>query len=506
LLERRRTAARCRALEADGLFDPAFYLESHPDVARAGIDPRRHYVLHGAREGRAASRSAALDGPFPVPGEPRSRARLEHAALGFGPGGSPRPGADVRRFAGKLARRLRHREFVLAISHDDYLASVGGVQLCLRDEEEELAAEGVSYVQVFPAVTHPTLRTPEEMLVMVQADSRAVGVVRGTDLPEVLGSVVEVHGRTCRGIAVHHLRGWSPEVVERTAARLPEAGVIFWVHDFFSVCPRHTLLRNGHEFCGAPPADSVTCRTCDAGTARVACGPIVRALLDRLRPSVAAPSEFARDLWCREHPGLAAHARVLPPVLVRHDAAPQPERVRRLEDRARRPRIAYVGSPVASKGWGTWKRVAADAGIASDFELLHLGSAGEGESAGRLVPAVVTREDRGAMVRALQTHEVDAVLLWTGCPETFSFVLQESIAAGCLVLAKAGSGNVEATIRERGGGVVLEDDEALFRLLRDPAAVRSALVEHWRCCRCGVMERNPALREAAGRPPLSRPG
>ena len=35
-----------------GLFDPAFYLERYPDVGQAGIDPLRHYLRHGAAEGR----------------------------------------------------------------------------------------------------------------------------------------------------------------------------------------------------------------------------------------------------------------------------------------------------------------------------------------------------------------------------------------------------------------------------------------------------------------------
>jgi hypothetical protein len=34
------------------LFDPAFYLERYADVRQAGIDPLRHYLLHGAAEGR----------------------------------------------------------------------------------------------------------------------------------------------------------------------------------------------------------------------------------------------------------------------------------------------------------------------------------------------------------------------------------------------------------------------------------------------------------------------
>lgn len=39
-----------------GLFDAEFYLEKYPDVRTAGIDPLRHYVEHGAAEGRKPNR------------------------------------------------------------------------------------------------------------------------------------------------------------------------------------------------------------------------------------------------------------------------------------------------------------------------------------------------------------------------------------------------------------------------------------------------------------------
>lgn len=38
-------------------FDPDFYIENYPDVARSGVDPRTHYARHGAREGRLPARN-----------------------------------------------------------------------------------------------------------------------------------------------------------------------------------------------------------------------------------------------------------------------------------------------------------------------------------------------------------------------------------------------------------------------------------------------------------------
>jgi SAM-dependent methyltransferase/glycosyltransferase involved in cell wall biosynthesis len=41
-----------KSITASGFFDARYYLEKNPDVASAGAEPLRHYVEHGAREGR----------------------------------------------------------------------------------------------------------------------------------------------------------------------------------------------------------------------------------------------------------------------------------------------------------------------------------------------------------------------------------------------------------------------------------------------------------------------
>jgi GT2 family glycosyltransferase len=46
-----------RAIVRSGMFDREWYIMTNPDVARCGIDPVRHYVAFGAREGREPSPS-----------------------------------------------------------------------------------------------------------------------------------------------------------------------------------------------------------------------------------------------------------------------------------------------------------------------------------------------------------------------------------------------------------------------------------------------------------------
>lgn len=39
-------------LKREGLFDTGSYLQRYPDVAKSGMDPFDHYILHGQNEGR----------------------------------------------------------------------------------------------------------------------------------------------------------------------------------------------------------------------------------------------------------------------------------------------------------------------------------------------------------------------------------------------------------------------------------------------------------------------
>ncbi|MGE0416016.1 MAG: hypothetical protein AB7O80_04350, partial [Acetobacteraceae bacterium] len=49
-------AALRQEITGSGLFDPAWYLAAHPDVAAAGTDPLEHYVRFGMAERRPPNR------------------------------------------------------------------------------------------------------------------------------------------------------------------------------------------------------------------------------------------------------------------------------------------------------------------------------------------------------------------------------------------------------------------------------------------------------------------
>ena len=77
----------------------------------------------------------------------------------------------------------------------------------------------------------------------------------------------------------------------------------------------------------------------------------------------------------------------------------------------------------------------------------------------------VDRDFRFSMVDSLVANRIDVALLWPPWPETFSFTLYESLAAGCFVLTNGHSGNIsDYLIQNPRHGLVMSDERALFKL------------------------------------------
>jgi hypothetical protein len=488
----RRATAPVRQLNPDyaiaaRAFDAAFYLAANPDVAEAGIDPLEHFMRFGWQEGRDPTpefsvvdyRAAFPDvvaagmNPFVhyvTNGRPKV-APPEHP-LGFryeviehlvpldrriaqATAGevSLRPEADL---AAALARsREGLRRLHVTFSHDDFTAHVGGLQASIRREAARLAAAGRDHLHLYPAKPWPVVRTAQ--------DPGALGVVWngepvGTFAPAaVIGAVRGACDAAAggRSFAIHSLLG---HAADETADIVAAAGLstgVFWLHDFASLCAGFHLLRDDVEDCGAPPPDSQACGICVYGTERARHTREHARLFERLELTVAAPSQPTLDLWARASGLRAARTVVLPHATLAPRgeaacaAAPGPFR------------LAYAGLPVTHKGWAIFRTLAAQFAADPRYEFRHFGARRDTVLPVAFEPVGGPDAAPDAMSQALAAAEVDAVLVWPLCRETFSFVAYEAVAAGCAVITGPDSGNVAAFVADGDHGIVLGDEAAL---------------------------------------------
>jgi len=431
------------------------YLEANPDVADAGTNPFVHYLAAGRAEGRPTRiemgfryeiirRLQPLD--LRAAAVARASARLKL-------------GAAQALAKGLAASRTGLADLHVTFSHDDYTANTGGVQLCLQREDARIAELGRDHLHLYPAKPWPVVRTRREPGPLgVLLNGRRLGVFAPKMVASVLKSAAGAAPAGRRSFAVHSLLG---HTAAETADILAAAGLsagYFWLHDFASLCAGFHLLRNDVEDCSAPPPESPACGICIYGPWRARHLAEHRRLFERLSLTVVAPAQPTLDLW-KASAGYPAAGEVVLPHARLVDAGPAPRTA------AGRPlRVAYAGMPSAHKGWEVFRALAVKHAGDPRYRFLHLGGRTPKDLPLEFHKVTVTEATPRAMQDAIAKHSIDAVIVWPLCRETFSFVAYEAVAAGAAVIAGPDTGNVAAFVEAGGHGLVMTGEDELAAL------------------------------------------
>ena len=491
--------------EARALVEPEFdadhYLWLNKDVADLGVDPLEHFLTNGWREGRDPRRDFSVNdylelnpdvaavgmNPFVhwlVAG--RAEGRTPGYDLGFRHQvisrleSMPTRLAAAERRAAQVVRdppealaealaggRSPSGDLHITFSHDDYVANVGGVQLCLQREDAAMAALGRDHLHLFPATHWPIVRTRDTAGALgVLLNGRRVGVF---DAATVVGALKPAARGARRSFAIHNMLGHRPDEV---TAILRAAGLskgFLWLHDFTSLCAGYHLMRNEVADCGAPPAASQACHLCVYGDQRAWHVTAHETLFRDLDLTVAAPSKSVYDLWRARTTAPADQPHVIAP-LARLVPRPGPAAA----DRKGPLRVAFLGMPSPHKGWPAFHDLAESFAGDGRYEFWHLASRPVKESRLRFQPVSVTLETPRAMMDALEALQIDVAVLWSLCRETFSFTAHEVVAAGAALLTRPDSGNIAAFAADGGHGRVLADEAELTALFASGEALTLA--------------------------------
>lgn len=436
------------------LFDSSYYLFANPDVAKAGVDPLRHYVTHGWHEGR---RPNAVFDPVeylavnPDVYQSGMEPLLHYAVFGADEGRRVALFPHQRDSASYAARSLRAHiiedtkassSYVLSFSHHDYHLQVGGVENVVGDEERAFCSAGWNYLHISPAAPAAQLVDPlpaSDFRVKLRLNGKMLGNMTIADL---LSAVAELRDRcVAMECVIHHFAGHVPELIlavfKTSGAKRP----IVWLHDFFMLCKSYVLLRNDETFCSAPPESSEACRTCCYSAGRSAHRVRIRAFFEETQPFILSPSEAGLEIFRRFSDMPILEAEV---VSLARLAAGQTSIVDRDESNKRALRIAFVGAQASHKGWKVFKTLALRFGQDPRYRFFHFGGSNDASLPDciRNISVRVTPEHREAMIEALVKERIDVVIIWPLWPETFCFTVHEALAAGAFVVAPSESGHV----------------------------------------------------------------
>lgn len=439
-------------------FSTAWYLAEHPQVETADVAPFFHYLTVGRPNGwspRAPSWREALHRSLPSVPDRIAAARRRAGAVTLDP-------------ASMLSDALAGvSEAHITVSHDDYTAVVGGVQLCIGREGE--GARGLrAHVHLFPAVQLPAITDEPDYAVVVLLDGRRVGTFPLSGLDTLSKALAPGGGST---LAVHNLLGHHPERLAEVLAACRPAQSFFWVHDFAAACDGYTLLYNDERFCGGPPRGAALCSTCVYGPLRARHLEAHDAFLARLRPTIVAPSIVAAEIWTRARSEPLESVIVHPHAVLETSGALPRETAGPL-------RVAFLGLPLPHKGWPAFAALAERFADDPRYEFHHFGDTPDLRARVNFHRVVVSPEHPAAMLEAVRKHAIDLAVIWSICPETFCLTAHEAVAAGARLIAFADSGGAAALACRPGMGAVLGSEAELGEFFASAAAGDLAQAPH----------------------------
>jgi FkbM family methyltransferase len=424
------------------LFKTSFYLNSYEDVKKSGMNPLLHYLKYGKFEMRQICPTESGEAPD------KREVKAVIQTL-------PDKLVSGSRMTKLLESARKYDQYIVSISHDNYLKITGGVQLCITDHQRFANQALKGYLHIYPYGEN-NLAGDHSFFVGVSFDGNEMGIIKIDDLLKALKQIECMH---IADIHIHHTKGMSIKALNEILSLGNHHGK-FWIHDNNSLCPSSHLMRNDTSFCDAPDVTSNACSICKYGVERQQRQPELQALFTNNDLEVVAPSTFALKYWRAKFPYKAINGKVIPHLMLKW--------IKKIPARKRHGelRVAFLGHPLEYKGWKTWNKMVELFSRDTRYKFYHFSYQPGAPGNYQWVKTTVTGNDRTAMVDALKENQIDVALLWSITTETFSFTLHEALAAGCFILTNKLSGNIQDTIkRNQKRGLVLDNEMDLARLM-----------------------------------------
>jgi hypothetical protein len=179
----------------------------------------------------------------------------------------------------------------------------------------------------------------------------------------------------------------------------------------------------------------------------------------RVSPTVLTPSQTA-FLFLQERMKFTS-AKVVPLGTVVMDKEPirtiRPDSIR----------VGFLGLPLLHKGWNTFDTLASRHIGDTRYTFHHVGRLRDEDAHNCLfIEVSVTRSDPDAMINAIVELDLDVIINWSHCYETFSYATHEALAGGAFVVTRRGSGHIWPAVVQTAPdlGCALGTEEELFEL------------------------------------------
>ncbi len=357
---------------------------------------------------------------------------------------------DIRRY-------LEHDKYILVIEGFDYLKNSSGTSKAVKSHELLFREHGFDYVCIYPFNLSYHIGMKHTGIYGVSVNGKACGYTTLNNLKFLLAQC-ERKGHGLSGILIHHAINNPLNLLGRFLASFKGVRKVFYLHDYWTCCLSIDMMPNRAKNTWCHSDMKAGCDGCIWEKRNEAHRAVMKRFFERIGPcEFVAPSKSVATEWIRRNPSGFTDVHVIGHLKARTFSL-------RKEDASEGPvRVAFVGAAAVHKGWLEFQSVAKH--CHRNVRLYHMGHTDLRLLGVQKVDVQIHKQGLDAMIRALREHRICISLLLSGCLETYSYTLFESLQAKSLVCCFEGSGNVADVIHETGLGWCFKDLDALQEFL-----------------------------------------
>lgn len=319
---------------------------------------------------------------------------------------------------------------VLIIGHANFLKSTGGTEYAILQHAEQLISNNKDFVYLCPQVSTQDSTITFSNKIQIIANGHHFGTI---PINQVLNLAIAIAPSS---IVIHHILRWPLSLINKLISE-SKAPTQLHIHDFLIKCPLiNYRCMSGERLCNSRFASWYISRWRNS----------TNALLSAVN-EIIVPSKFVYNTLPKE---------LLPKTKV---VSPQAN----ISEPKNKRTLAFLGYSSAIKGYDIWEKLASNALVTRSLTLIHVGDRHEDLPYVPSIKYSFAQNKHSQATEILIREKVDAVLLWSQVPETFSFTLSEAINADCFIITNPNSGNIAFTVKNEllNRGIVIDNEYLL---------------------------------------------
>lgn len=384
---------------------------------------------------------------------------------------------DIKRKIKKLLQIIKintsltnmkiNKKLVLIISHSNYMISVGGTEKYIYEQANNIKDIETSLLQIFPCTRNELLNN-RKSLYGLNLNGKFVGYYSINKITKMLLK----HTNKLQKIYIHHIMYWQYKDFTDVFFKISKYSRenILYVHDFFQFTPTIYKIYTAQLDVAFNVDEEYNLIDYTSNNDEIIKWQQLFKNVYKSIDKIIVPSDFMKNAFYKSFPQFSHKVQVIGHLKLIN------EREKKSNSNAN-IRIAYLGYKLNVKGWDVWEKIYKNRTYRDKYFLYHIGSNEEYSPYVKCFKYSFVDGGIMAATNLLKENKIDCVILWSTIPESYSYTLYESLAAGCFVITSRKSGNISDTINKLGKnfGVSLNSETELYRLLEEPNLLEELL-------------------------------